>query len=189
MIIFQSSLALENSGEVIQVLHMTEELLIESAGMDPVTMMVDPFDVSPQKIKQFIAQEIKIPVAEQRVYFEGQNIDEVDLLTDVLVKSKKIPVLKVDKDMAIKIKVRLPDGSEHEVEMNWFETVNALKKKMEALQICESSDTLKFNDSEISDEGRKQLIDLNFRNQSEVTVHLKERRSAQKGFPADEFQG
>ena len=189
MIIFQSSLALENSGEEIQVLHMEEELLIEFHGMEPVTMTVDPFDISAQKVKDFIAQRIKIPVAEQRVCFEGQNIDEVNLLTDVLVKSKKTPVLKVDKDRAINIKVHLPNGREHKVEMNWFETVNALKKKMEELQICESSATLKFNNSEISYEGRKQLIDLGFKDQSKVTVHSEALRTPHRGFSADKFQG
>ena len=171
------------------MLHMEEELMIESQGMDPVTMIVDPFDLSAQKVKDFIAQRIKIPVAEQRVCFEGQNIDEVNLLTDVLVKSKETPVLKVDKDRAINIKVCLPNGSEHKVKMNWFETVNALKKKMEELQICESSATLKFNDSEISYEGRKQLIDLGFKNQSEVIVHPEAQRSTHRGFSADKFQG
>lgn len=105
-----SSYALENTNEVIQVLYKKEELSIESSGMDPVIMEVDPFEVSVQDVKSFIEVEMNIKADRQHLRFNGQNIYEMDKLSDMFITAKKIPVTRVDTDRDIAIKVCQSSG-------------------------------------------------------------------------------
>ena len=174
---------------------MTEELSIESPGLqNPLTMKVDPFNVSVQDVKDYIEQKLNIQVDEQQLRLtDGQDVKDTDSITDLLVKSRKKPVLKVIKDNIINIIVRCdPSGSEHKVEINLFATVNELKQKIQQRGICSTIDKLLFSGKEISEEGSKQLYDLKFRNKSEVIVQAKEQResrSTHRGFSAEAFKG
>ena len=151
-------------------------------------MEVDPFKVSIEEIKRFIEEKINISMNDQRLILNGQNIDEIDQLCDVFITAKKTPVIRVDKDRDIKIKVHSHSGDEQEVQINWFATVNDLKEKLEQQGISKSIDTLKFNDAEISEEGRKQLIDLGFKPNAVITVRSQQ-RSTHRGFSASAFEG
>ncbi len=192
---FFSSYAL-NQNEVIEVLNAKEELKIESVGRDPVTMMVDPHNVSVESVKDFIAQKIKIEVDEQLLRFKGQDMDvDSESLAQMLLTSKQVPVLKVTKDRKINVKVVLPSegrgrGSEEIITINWFATVDDLKEKLEERNICDTSVTLKLNktDQEISglNEGSKKLIDLGFKDNSVITV-LQAKRSTHRGFSSSDF--
>lgn len=184
---FHSSYALENTNEVIEVLHIWEDLVIESSGRDSVTMKVDPFKVSVEEIKGFIEEKINISVNEQHLRLSGQNIDEIDRLCDMFITAKSVPVIKVDKDRDINIKVHSHSGGQQEVQINWFATVNDLKEKLEQQGI--SIDTLKFKDAEISTEGRKQLIDLDFKPTNAVITVRSQQRSTHRGFSASAFEG
>jgi len=184
---FHSSYALENTNEVIEVLHIWEDLVIESSGRDSVTMKVDPFKVSVEEIKGFIEEKINISVNEQHLRLSGQNIDEIDRLCDMFITAKSVPVIKVDKDRDINIKVHSHSGGQQEVQINWFATVNDLKEKLEQQGI--SIDTLKFKDAEISTEGRKQLIDLGFKPTNAVITVRSQQRSTHRGFSASAFEG
>ena len=122
---------MENDNEVIEVLYTKEELMIESKGRDPIPMTVDPFNLSVTDVKDFIEQKLNIPVSEQYLRFNGQNVEEIDLVYDLFIKSKGSPKIKVDKDRDILIKVSLnPDEDPKEVTINWFATVDELKEKL-----------------------------------------------------------
>lgn len=166
--------------------------MIESVGRDPVTMMVDPRNVSVESVKNFILKEIKIEVDEQLLRFKGQDIDvDFESLTQMLITSKKVPVLKVDRDRNINVMVRLPDrGSEEKIAINWFATVDDLKEKLEDRNICDTSVTLEFIETGevISRQGSKKLIDLGFKNKSEITV-VQAKRSTHRGFSTSAFHG
>ena len=183
-----SSYALENTNEVIQVLYKKEELSIESLGMDPVTMKVDPFEVSVQDVKKFIEVKLNIEADRQHLRFNGQNIYEMDKLSDMFITAKKIPVIRVDTDRDIVIKVCQSSGNEQEVPVNWFATVDYLKELLVEKGICETSDTLKFNYSELTGKGEKQLIDLDFKPVNSVITVRSQPRSAHRGFSASDFE-
>lgn len=191
MLCFLSSYAL-NENEVIGVLNAKEELKIETSGRDPVIMMVDPRNVSVEAVKDFIAKEIRIQVDEQVLRFKGQDTDvDSESLTQMLLTSKQAPVLKIDKDRTINVNVVLPnrEGDETKVEINWSATVEELKEKLEERDICDTSATLKFGDQEISGQGSKKLIDLGFKNKSEITVSHSPKRSTSRGFSTGAFDG
>ena len=186
LLCFLSSYAL-NESEVIEVLNAEEELKIESSGMDPVTMMVDPRNVSVQAVQDFIAKEIKIQAFEQVLRFkvEDTNVDS-ESLTQLLLTSKQAPVLKVNQDKTINVIVALPngEGEKKEVEIKWSATVEDLKKKLEERGIYDSSLMLRFGDKEISGQDNKKLIDLGFNLKPEITV-LQKIRSTPRGFSFD----
>lgn len=191
MLCFLSSYAL-NENEVIGVLNAKEELKIETSGRDPVIMMVDPRNVSVEAVKHFIAEEIRIQLDEQVLRFKRQDTDvDSETLTQMLLTSKQAPVLKVDKDRTINVKVVLPNrgGDETKVEINWSATVEDLKEKLEERDICDTSATLKLGDQEISGQGSKKLIDLGFKNKSEITVSHSAKRSTSRGFSTGAFDG
>ena len=176
-----------NESEVIEVLNAEEELKIESSGMDPVTMMVDPRNVSVQAVQDFIAKEIKIQAFEQVLRFkvEDTNVDS-ESLTQLLLTSKQAPVLKVNQDKTINVIVASPngEGEKKEVEIKWSATVEDLKKKLEERGIYDSSGMLRFGDKEISGQDNKKLIDLGFNLKPEITV-LQKIRSTPRGFSFD----
>ena len=183
LLCFLSSYAL-NENEVIGVLNAEEELKIESSGMDPVVMMVDPRNVSVQAVKDFIAKEIKIPVLEQVLRFTEEDTDvDSESLTQLLLTSKKAPVLKVDKDRTINVIVVLLNrgGEKEKVEIKWSATVENLKEELEERDLCDSSYVLRFDDKEISGQDNKKLIHLGFKTNSEITV-LQKTRSTTRGF-------
>ena len=169
-----SSYAMENGYEVIEVLYTKEELMIESPGRDPATMTVDPFWISVEDMKEFIQEKWNIPVPEQYLRFNGQNVEEIDLVYDMFVKSKGTPKIKLDKDRDIKIKVSLnPDEEPKEVIINWFATVDELEEQLIQQHVCETINTLQLDGVDISSEDRrKKLIDLNFKpRKSVITVN------------------
>lgn len=175
-----------NENEVIRVLNAEEELKIESSGMDPVTMMVDPRNVSVQAVKDFIAKEFKIPVLEQVLRFTEEDTDvDSESLTQLLlhVTSEKAPVLKVDKDRTINVTVVLPNrgGEKEKVEIKWSATVENLKEELQERDLCDSSCVLRFDDKEVSGQDNKKLIHLGFKTNSEITV-LPKTRSTTRGF-------
>ena len=172
-----------NENEVIEVLNAEEELQIESSGMNPVFMKVDPRNVSVQAVKDFIAEEIKIKVVEQVLRFKEEDKDvDSETLTQLLQTSKKEPVLKVDKDRTIDVIVVLPNrGEKKKVEIKWSATVENLKEKLEEIDIFNSSCVLRFGDEEISGQDNKKLIHLGFKTNSEITVSEKT-RSTTRGF-------
>lgn len=185
---FLSSYAL-NENEVIGVLNVEEELIIETSGKDPITMMVDPRNVSVEAVKHFIEKKFRIPVDKQILRFKGEDAcTEVDSesLAQMLLKSKQSPVLKVDRDRIINIMVPDREGKENKVEINWSATVDDLKEKLEERDICDIDAKLTFGDKEISRQGDKKLIDLGFRNQSKIS---QTRSSTSRGFSGRTFDG
>lgn len=186
-----SSHAMENANEVIEVLYTKEELMIGSLGKEPITMPVDPCTLSVQDVKDFIAQNLNIPVSEQYLRFNGQNVEEIDLVYDLFIKSKGSPKIKVDKDREIEIKVSLgPDEEPKKVTINWFATVDELKEKLIQQQVCETVNTLQLDGVDIlSEERRKKLIDFNLKpTKSKFTVRSATTpKSTLRGFSANDF--
>lgn len=179
-----------NENEVVEVLNAKEELKIESEDGDAVTMMVDPRNVSVESVKDFILREIGIEVDEQLLRFKGQDIDvDFESLTQTLITSKKVPVLKVDKDTNINLMVCLPDRINW-FAINWFATVDDLKEKLEERNICDTSATLELKETgeEITRQGSKKLIDLGIKDKSKITV-LQTKRSTHRGFSTSAFDG
>lgn len=165
--------------------------MIETSGRDPIIMMVDPRNVSVEAVIDYIAKEIRIPVDQQILRFKGQDTDvDCESLTQMLLTSKQAPVLKVDKDRTINVMVVLPSRGDEEkkVEINWSATVEDLKEKLEERNICDTSATLRFGDQEISGQGGKKLIDLGFKNKSEIIVS-QAKRSTSRGFSGCTFDG
>lgn len=163
--------------------------MIESSGMDPIIMMVDPRNVSVEAVKHFIEKKFRIPADKQILRFKGEDAcTEVDSesLAQMLLKSKQSPVLKVDKDRIINIMVPDREGKENKVEINWSATVDDLKEKLEERDICDFDAKLTFGDKEISRQGDKKLIDLGFRNQSKIS---QTRSSTLRGFSGRTFDG
>lgn len=188
----QSSHAMENANEVIEVLCTKEELVIESPGTNPITMTVDPLETSVEDVKDFIRQKWNIPVPEQLLRFNGQNVEEIDLRYDVFVKSKGVPKIKVDKDRDITIKVSLnPSEDPKEVTINWFATVDELKEKLIQQQLCETIKTLQLDGIDIfREDRRKKLIDFNLKPTKPpvLTVRsLTTPKSTLRGFSANDF--
>ena len=186
-----SSHAIENANEVIEVLYTKEELMIESIGKEPITMPVNPFTLLVQDVKDFIAQNLNIAVSEQYLRFNGQNVEEIDLVYDLFIKSKGSPKIKVDKDRDIKIKVSSsPSEDPKEVTINWFATVGELEEQLIQQHICEPINTLQLDGVDIpSGDKRKKLIDLNFKpTKSVFTVRSATTpKSALRGFSANDF--
>ena len=186
-----SSYAL-NENEVIGVLNAKEKLTIETSGRDPITMMVDPRNVSVKDVIDFITKEIKIPVDEQILRFKEQDTDvDCESLTQMLLTSTQTPVLKVDKDRTINVMVVLPSrgGEENNVDIKLSATVEDLKDKLEKRDICDTTATLRFGDKEISGQGSKKLIDLGFRKNSEIHVVSQAKKSLSRGFSGSTFDG
>ena len=182
-----------NENEVIGVLNAEEELMIGSSGRDPITMMVNPRNVSVEAVNNFITKEIGIPVDEQILRFKEQDTDvDCESLTQMLLTSKQTPVLKVDKDKTINVMVVLPNGrdGEKKVEIKWSATVEDLKEKLKERNICDTSAKLRFGDQEISGQDSKKLIDLGFRKNSEI-IHVVSQaiRSTTRGFSSSNFDG
>ena len=182
---------MENANEVIEVLYTKEELMIEPKGRDPITMTVDPFNLSVSDMKDFIEQELNIPVSEQYLRFNGQNVEEINLLNELFLKSKESPKIKLDKDREIEINVSSsPHEGRKKITMKWFATVDELKKKLIEQCVCETIDTLQVDGVDISREDkRKKLIDLNFKPKSALTVHsaTPPKRGTLRGFSANDF--
>lgn len=151
-------------------------------------MEVDPFEVSVQDVKNFIEEKLNIKADRQHLRFSGQNIYEMDKLSDMFITAKKIPVIRVDTDRNIAIKVCQSSGKDEEVQINWFATVNDLKEMVVEKGICKTSDTLKFNGLELTMEGEKKLIDLDFKPGSSVTTVRSQAKSAHRGFSASDFE-
>ena len=187
-----SSHAIENTNEVIEVLCTEEELMIESSGSDPITMIVDPLQISVEDVKDFIGQKWNIPMSKQYLRFNGQNVEEIDLVYDLFIKSKGKPKIKVDKDRDIPIKVFLNPGEDpKEVTINWFATVDELKEKLIQQQVCETITTLQLDGIDIlTEDRRKKLIDFNFKPTKPpvFTVRsLTTPKSTLRGFSANDF--
>ena len=151
-------------------------------------MTVDPFEVSVQDVKNFIQVNLNIRADKQHLRFNGQNIYELDELSDMFITAKERPVIRVDMDRNIAIKVCQSSGKEREVQMNWFATVDDLKELLVEQGICETRDTLKFNDLELTMEGEKQLIDLDFKPGKSVITVRSQPRSTHRGFSASDFE-
>lgn len=188
----QSSHAMENANEVIEVLCTEEELVIESPGTNPITMTVDPLETSVEDVKNFIRKKWNIPVPEQLLRFNGQNVEEIDLRYDVFVKSKGVPKIKVDKDRDITIKVSLnPSEDPKEVTINWFATVDELKEKLIQQQVCETIKTLQLDGIDIfSEDRRKKLIDFNLKPTKPPVLTVRSQttpKSTLRGFSANDF--
>ena len=182
---------MENANEVIEFLCTKEELMIESPGRDPITMTVDPLEISVEDVKDFIEQNWNIPVSKQHLRFNGQNVEEIDLCYDVFVKSKERPKIKVDRDRDIEVGVSLcPYEDPQKVTINWFATLDELKEKLIQQHICETINTLQLNGVDISSEDKsKKLIDLNFKPiKSIITVcPVTTPKSTVRGFSANDF--
>ena len=187
-----SSLAMENANKVIEVLYTREELMLEALGRDPITMPVDPFTLSVQDVKDFIGQKWNIPVSQQYLRFNGQNVEEIDLVYDLFIKSKGSPKIKVDRDREIEINVSLsPDEEPKKVTINWFATVDELKEKLIQQHICETITTLKLDDIDLlREDRRKKLIDFNLKPTKPpvfTVCSLTTPKSNLRGFSANDF--
>ena len=84
---------------MIEVVNATEELTIEAFGEDPITLTVDPNDISVEAVKEFITEQFKIPADQQLLNFKEQD-DVVDSksFTHMLLTSRKTPVLVVRRE-------------------------------------------------------------------------------------------
>ena len=187
---FLSSYALDEN-EVIGVLNAEEELIIETRGKHPFTMMVYPCTVSVEAVKDFIAKEIRIPKDEQILRWIDRNDTAVDCesLTQMFLTAHWEPVLKVDKDKPISVMVVLArERIENKVEINWSATVNDLKEKLVEGGICGISAKLRFGDLEISLWGDRKLIDLGFKDNSKIIVS-QTGSSTLRGFSGSTFDG
>ena len=187
-----SSHAIENTNEVIEVLCTEEELMIESSGCDPITMTVDPLQISVEDVKDFIGQKWNIPMWKQYLRFNGQNVEEIDLVYDLFIKSKGRPKIKVDKDRDIPIKVFLNPGEDpKEVTINWFATVDELKEQLIQQQVCETITTLQLDGVDIlTEDRRKKLIDFNFKPTKPPVFTVRSQttpKSTLRGFSANDF--
>ena len=183
---------MENTNEVIEVLYEKEELMIESSGRDPITMPVDPFTLSVKNVKVFIEQKLNIPVSEQYLRFNGQNVEEIDLLRDLFLKSKGPPKIRVDNDRDIVIQVSLsPDEDPKKVTINWFATANELKEKLIRQYNLDTINTFQLDNDDMLSENnrRKKLIDLNIKpTKSVFTVcSVTAPKSTHRGFSANDF--
>ena len=185
-----SSHAMENANEVIEVLYTKEELMIESLGKEPITMPVNPFTLLLQDVKDFIEQNLNIPVSEQYLRFNGQNVEEIDLVYDLFIKSKGSPKIKVDKDREIEINVSLsPDEEPKKVTINWFATVDELKEKLMQQYNLDTINTIQLDGVSINEERRKRLIDFKLKpTKSKFTVRSATTpKSTLRGFSANDF--
>ena len=163
--------------------------MIETSGMDPIIMMVDPRNVSVEDVKHFVEEEIGIPVDEQIFRFKGQDTEvDSESLAQTFLKSKQSPVLRVDKERIINIMVSDTEGKENKVQINWSSTVDDLKEKLDERDICDTSAKLRFDGQEISGQGGKKLIDLGFKNKSKIIVS-QTKRSTLRGFSGSTFDG
>lgn len=182
---------MENDNEVIEVLYTKEELMIESKGRDPITMTVDPFNLSVTDVKDFIEQKLNIPVSEQYLRFNGQNVEEIDLLNELFLKSKESPKIKLDKDREIEINVSSSSREgPQKITIKWFATVDELRKKLIEQRVCETIITLQVDGVDISSEDKtKKLIDLCFKPKSALTVYsaTTQERGTLRGFSANDF--
>ncbi|XP_027040919.1 uncharacterized protein LOC113669121 isoform X2 [Pocillopora damicornis] len=184
-----SSYAL-NKNEVIQVVNDTEEIKIESHGMDPIIMNLDPQNVSLDAVKDFIAEKIKIPPDEQLLAFKEQDMDiDGKTLTSALLTSKKTPELKVFKDRNINIDI-LHDGKEVKVDIKWSATVQELMDRLVERGICDSGATLSLyeNNKDISGVGNRKLFDLGLKNKTKIVVSNRA-RSTHRGFSMSSLSG
>ena len=163
--------------------------MIETSGMDPIIMMVDPRNVSVEAVKHFVEEKIGIPVDEQIFRFKGQDTEvDAESLAQTFLKSKRSPVLRVEKDRNINIMVSDGEGKENKVQINWSATVDDLKEKLDERKICDTSAKLTFDGQEISGQGGKKLIDLGFKNKSKIIVS-QTKRSTLRGFSGSTFDG
>lgn len=181
---------MENANEVIEVLYTKEELMIESLGKEPITMPVNPFTLLLQDVKDFIEQNLNIPVSEQYLRFNGQNVEEIDLVYDLFIKSKGSPKIKVDKDREIEINVSLsPDEEPKKVTINWFATVDELKEKLMQQYNLDTINTIQLDGVSINEERRKRLIDFKLKpTKSKFTVRSATTpKSTLRGFSANDF--
>lgn len=179
-----------NKNEVIQVVNDTEEIKIESSGMDPIIMRLDPQNVSLDAVKDFIAEKIKIPPHEQLLGFKGQDMDiDGKTLTSALLTSKKTPELKVINDRNINIDI-LHDGKEVKVYIKWSATVQELMDRLVERGICDSGATLSLgeNNKDISGVGNRKLFDLGLKNKTKIVVSSRA-RSTHRGFSMSSLSG
>lgn len=179
-----------NKNEVIQVVNDTEEIKIESSGMDPIIMRLDPQNVSLDTVKDFIAEKLKIPPDEQLLGFKGQDMDIDDkTLTWALLTSKKTPELKVIKDRNINIDI-LHDGKEVKVDIKWSATVQELMDRLVERGICDRGAKLSLdeNNKDISGVGNRKLFDLGLRNKTKIVVSNRA-RSTHRGFSMSSLSG
>lgn len=85
--------------EVIEVVNATEELTIEAFGEDPITLTVDPNDISVEAVKEFITEQFKIPADQQLLNFkERDDVVDSKSFTHMLLTSRKTPVLVVRRE-------------------------------------------------------------------------------------------
>ena len=176
---------------MIQVVNTTEELKIESSGRDPITMSLDPLNVSLVAVKYFIAEKLKIPPHLQLLRFKGQDVDiDGKKLTCALLTSKKTPELKVIKDRNINIDILSHDGSEVKVGINWFATVQELMDRLVERGICDRGARLSLyeNNKDISGVSNRKLFDLGLRNKSKMIVS-KTAHSTHHGFSMSSLNG
>lgn len=181
---------MENAHEVIEVLYTKEELMIESTGKEPITMPVNPFTLLVQDVKDFIEQNLNIPVSQQYLRFNGQNVEEIDLVYDLFIKPKGSPKIKVDKDREIEINVSLsPDEEPKKVTINWFATVDELKEKLMQQYDLDTINTIQLDGASINEERRKRLIDFNLKpTKSKFTVRSATTpKSTLRGFSTNDF--
>ena len=176
---------------MIQVVNDTEEIKIESPGKDPITMSLDPQNVSLDAVKDFIAEKIKIQPDEQLLGFKGQDMDIDDkTLTWALLTSKKTPELKVIKDRDINIDIFRHDGSEVKVDIKLSATVQELMDRLVERGICDSGATLSLdeNNKDISGVGNRKLFDLGLKNKTKIVVSNRA-RSTHRGFNMSSLSG
>lgn len=180
-----------NKNEVIQVVNDTEEIKIESSGMDPIIMRLDPQNVSLDTVKDFIAEKIKIPPHEQLLGFKGQDMDiDGKTLACAILTSKKTPQLKVIKDRDINIDILRHDGSEVKVDIKWSATVQELMDRLVERGICDSGAMLSLdeNKKDISGVGNRTLFDLGLKNKTKIVVSNRA-RSTHRGFSMSSLSG
>ena len=175
---------------MIQVVNDTEEIKIESPGMDPIIMNLDPQNVSLDAVKDFIAEKIKILPDQQLLSFKGQDMDiDSKTLTWALSTSKKTPELKVIKDRKINIDI-LHDGKEVKVDIKWSATVQELMDRLVERGICDSGATLSLdkNNKDISGVGNRKLFDVGLKNKTKIVVSNRA-RSTHRGFSMSSLSG
>lgn len=143
-----------------------EPMSVEPLGMDAFTIRVDPRHDSCKRVMNAIAEKMNVPIKQQRLQLNGEDLKETDSLVTMFLKSKK-PVIKVVTDMNINIIVHLPSQEVKKISISWFTTVDELQKE---LQIPHTDAILKLGNKEIYGNGSKQLIDLGIKNGSEITV-------------------
>ena len=180
-------------GDIIQMLNNQEKLAVRVPDGTTITLQVDPRNISTHRLMAAIEDKLNLPPSrrKRRLRFNGQDIEDMRSPVEIFLLSKE-PVLQLEVEYPIKIRVRLPEGTEMKVSLNLFASVQEFRNKLVSQGICDRNAVLEFDGTEIKsvdgDESKPLLIDLGLENDSTVTVQRSQKKRAiLRGFDSSSF--